>query len=387
MADISQIEVNGTTYDICDATARDSLSQYLPLTGGTLTGDLILDRHHVDGKWNFDMKQANNGVSSTNWLGMATITDKNDLRAGYVGATVRTSGRIDTALFAYNYNSNGERAADANVFSVNQDKEGNNSYYVTSPAAFRDAISAASSSHTHSYLPLSGGTLTNGIVVNGNVRLESTIGGYAFTAECTNIDLKKSNNNVTSDQWPGGLLIRDKNSYNISNFCSEVYSSGSTAAQMHVYNRTTSGSQAGHGHLGILCDKSGNISYVVSNPSAFRTAIGAAASSDIRLKSDIQPLGDEAIDFINNLTPSVYTINGEKQVGLIAQEVEKQDIWNTQMAFATHEGLDDWEIMEDGSPTYKLDYIRIIPPLVKTVQELQKQVDKLKLEIKQLKSN
>ena len=31
MADISQIEVNGTTYDICDATARDSLSQnYIP---------------------------------------------------------------------------------------------------------------------------------------------------------------------------------------------------------------------------------------------------------------------------------------------------------------------------------------------------------------------
>lgn len=27
MANITQVEVNGTTYDICDATARDSLSQ------------------------------------------------------------------------------------------------------------------------------------------------------------------------------------------------------------------------------------------------------------------------------------------------------------------------------------------------------------------------
>lgn len=333
------------------------------------------------------MKQANNGVSSTNWLGMATITDKNDLRAGYVGATVRTNGRIDTSLFTYNYNSNGERVADANVLSVNQDKEGNNSYYVTSPAAFRTAISAAAASHSHSYLPLSGGTLTGGIVLDGNVHMESPHGSYAFTAQATSIDLKKSNNGMSADDWPGGLLIRDKNSYNISNFCSEVYSNGNVASQIHTYNRNTSGTQTGHASFGIIVDKSGNVSYSLTNPSAFRTAIGAAASSDARLKSDIQPLGNEAIDFINNLTPSVYTINGEKQVGLIAQEVEKQDIWNTQMAFSTHEGLDDWEIMEDGSPTYKLDYIRIIPPLVKTVQELQKQVDELKLEIKQLKSN
>ena len=30
-ASISQLEVNGTTYDICDATARDSLSHVLEL--------------------------------------------------------------------------------------------------------------------------------------------------------------------------------------------------------------------------------------------------------------------------------------------------------------------------------------------------------------------
>lgn len=31
MADVSQLEVNGTTYNICDATARDSLSHVLEL--------------------------------------------------------------------------------------------------------------------------------------------------------------------------------------------------------------------------------------------------------------------------------------------------------------------------------------------------------------------
>lgn len=42
-ANVSQLEINGTTYDICDATARDSLSQYLPLTGGTISGNLLVE--------------------------------------------------------------------------------------------------------------------------------------------------------------------------------------------------------------------------------------------------------------------------------------------------------------------------------------------------------
>lgn len=36
MADVSQLEVNGTTYNICDATARDSLSQYCPFPVGAV---------------------------------------------------------------------------------------------------------------------------------------------------------------------------------------------------------------------------------------------------------------------------------------------------------------------------------------------------------------
>lgn len=36
MADVSQLEINGTTYNICDATARDSLSQYCPFPVGAV---------------------------------------------------------------------------------------------------------------------------------------------------------------------------------------------------------------------------------------------------------------------------------------------------------------------------------------------------------------
>lgn len=38
MADIVAIKANGTSYNIKDATARDTFSDYLPLSGGTVTG-------------------------------------------------------------------------------------------------------------------------------------------------------------------------------------------------------------------------------------------------------------------------------------------------------------------------------------------------------------
>lgn len=48
MANITQVEVNGTTYDICDATARDSLSQKVDKTGDTLTGSAGLKSSNLD---------------------------------------------------------------------------------------------------------------------------------------------------------------------------------------------------------------------------------------------------------------------------------------------------------------------------------------------------
>ena len=48
MADISQIELNGTTYDICDATARNSLSPFLEHFDFSKDGYIYADIDHFD---------------------------------------------------------------------------------------------------------------------------------------------------------------------------------------------------------------------------------------------------------------------------------------------------------------------------------------------------
>jgi len=118
-------------------------------------------------------------------------------------------------------------------------------------------------------------------------------------------------------------------------------------------------------------------SYSVTNPAQFRSAIGAAASSDIRLKRNVMDLKEEAVDFIRELKPIVYRMNEDRELGLSAQSVMAADRWDTNMAFQTNEGLDEWEKLPDGSPTWKLDYIRLIPPVVKTLQHILDRLDNL----------
>ena len=92
----------------------------------------------------------------------------------------------------------------------------------------------------------------------------------------------------------------------------------------------------------------------------------------------------EAIEFIDSLTAYQYDIGEGRwyrhEVGIIAQDVSAADPWKTTMAFETRkglDGLDDWEKMSDDSPTWKLDYIRLIPPLITTVQKLTKRIEEL----------
>jgi hypothetical protein len=53
-----------------------------------------------------------------------------------------------------------------NYIAIKVDKNGAKSYEVGDPSAFRTAIDAATADHTHSYLPLSGGTLTGNVFMN-----------------------------------------------------------------------------------------------------------------------------------------------------------------------------------------------------------------------------
>lgn len=91
--------------------------------------------------------------------------------------------------------------------------------------------------------------------------------------------------------------------------------------------------------------------------------------SDRRLKQDIEPekLG---LDFINQLVPVQYRMKARPQTkhhGFIAQDVEKLIDGNDDSLFQTH---------DDGM--HGVDYMGLIAPLVKAIQELSKQVEELK---------
>ena len=209
-----------------------------------------------------------------------------------------------------------------------------------------------------------GNTWTNGFVVR-DTRMPLT---HSFSAQTDSAGFFISPD-LTAGNFIGRMFMRE-------------YTSNSRALVLET-SRTISGSRKYNGFC-VGLDSSGNATYSVSNGANFRSAIGAAASSDRRLKTNLTPLGEEAVDFINSLTAYQYDIGEDMwrrhEVGVIAQDVSAADPWHTKMAFQTEEGLDgldDWEKMRDGSPTWKLDYVRLIPPLITTIQKLTKRIEEL----------
>ena len=179
----------------------------------------------------------------------------------------------------------------------------------------------------------------------------------------------------------------DKNNRILGQLLNEYGTSGESSTTL--YAAVANGSTQYLNGLSIKINRSNVASYSVGNAGNFRSAIGAAASSDRRLKSNIIHKKKKATEFIEELQPVEYDINGKHEIGIIAQDVYEADKWNTKMAFETVEGidgLDDWEKMPDGSPTWKLDYERIIPALVAALQQSNKKIEELESRIETLES-
>ena len=187
----------------------------------------------------------------------------------------------------------------------------------------------------------------------------------------------------------GKIEFQDKNGTWSSSIGNEANgSAGTVRTYFGLHNVKTDGTNVSQWFC-IDLKKDGTVAYSVPYTANFRSAIGAAASSDRRLKHDITPLGEEAVQFVKDLEPCVYIINGEHQVGFIAQDVAESDPWNTSMAFETKEGLDgldDWERMPDGSATWKLDYIRTIPPIAAALKKAMERIDQLEARVAELET-
>lgn len=110
--------------------------------------------------------------------------------------------------------------------------------------------------------------------------------------------------------------------------------------------------------------------------------------SDRREKQDIEDMDSRYVDFIMNLRPKRYHYikTGEKalRTGFIAQEVET-DLEEAGLKNEEFGGLKKKPLYYCGKLVdygYGLDYEDFVAALVLTVQDLQKQINILKKEIK-----
>lgn len=214
----------------------------------------------------------------------------------------------------------------------------------------------AASSHSHSYLPLSGGTITGNLTVNNSLTCNSriTVTGtkyphfYASDANCT---IGKDASNQLCIQ---GGTIRP----------------GGDGAQ-----------NLGNGahRWAVVYAKSGSIN-----------------TSDKNEKKDIQELEEQySKDIIMGLKPVSYKFiandSNRTHNGFIAQDIEESltSMGLTTQDFAAvckwqkvycEDGVNDIPI--EGEYSYGLRYEELIAPLVKVVQFQQQEIDTLKTQLK-----
>jgi hypothetical protein len=134
------------------------------------------------------------------------------------------------------------------------------------------------------------------------------------------------------------------------------------AGNVAIFNRTTSNGQV----VQFRRDNS-----IVGSVSVTTTATTYNTTSDARLKDDI---GDfDGLGIVEQLNPRKFAwkSDGQEDIGLYAQEV-KELVPNA--------------VSENEDGYYQMDYSKLVTPLIKAVQEQQKQIEELKQQLEELKN-
>lgn len=154
MANISSITAGGTTYNI-----KDSSGTYLPLAGGTMTG--VITRGTPSGISYIAGPGGSSGLH----------INKAEGSIWYPMVSTRTAGGGGWAIGNYN----DERLQFVYGTKANINSGTNATTIINLPSTTAGTIAlVGDNNHTHSYLPLSGGTLTGALTVSsGDVSLSA----------------------------------------------------------------------------------------------------------------------------------------------------------------------------------------------------------------------
>ena len=179
--------------------------------------------------------------------------------------------------------------------------------------------------------------------INGNVRrsnnlyLNPTTGAgrfkgnsTSFTLQDTVIDLADSSNGVSSTQTRA-YRLRDKNNWIISSFYGNI-GTNTISTGIYCYNRDKDNPNGTTYSAGIVIkiNKTGVISYEVTEPTAFRTAIGAGTSDLI-----IGTTSTTAMAGNTTFPTIIATDSGTNQLTLAASTKYKLTAGGTSYIFTT----------------------------------------------------
>jgi hypothetical protein len=175
------------------------LGSYLPLTGGTLTGNL-----HI--KNQFDLSKTDNDVSSTLWPGFRVFDKDGRISAQFTNG-VYPNGNNYVYMGLRQYNTAGDTIFDSGIGLV-VTKSGAATWQVSDPSEFRRAIGIPTL--LGGYLPLTGGTVTGAVALNGGIT--PIVSGNVQT-HGANGKLLIKNASVSGDSTPNnGLVLEYGNS-------------------------------------------------------------------------------------------------------------------------------------------------------------------------------
>ena len=277
-------------------------------------------------------------VDGTGHVSGATAVTKADITALGIPAqdTTYTLPAAGTALGGVK--SGGDVTISNGTITVNDDSH---AHVISNVDGLQTALDGkAASSHTHDYLPLSGGT------VNGNLTVTGVLKGgnqqaYYFNST-TNSQTLGTNNATGGTNIAGGA----------DSTCSIA---GAIVKTATVLPRSTNTYYCGNANFrwkGIY------------------SAAAVNVSSDERLKENIVKLhADEAVDFINSVDVCSFNYIGDdaEQIGVMAQDI-----------LAKAPNLAKALVTQDENGYYGVKTSDLVFPLIIAVQELTKQLKELK---------
>ena len=250
--------------------------------------------------------------------------------------TVYTLPAAGTALGGVK--SGGDVSISNGTITVNDDSH---NHVISNVDGLQTALDGkAENSHSHSYLPLSGGTVSGETNIEGVLRVN---GQQSFYFQTSTMSQTVGTNNAT-----GGTTI----------CCGSSADVAVNGANLKTPN----------------CLPKANNTYYCGNANFRWKGIYSAAavnvSSDERLKENIVKLhADEAVDFINSVDVCSFNYIGDsaEQIGVMAQDILLKAP-NLAKALVT----------QDENGYYGVKTSDLVFPLIIAVQELTKQVKELK---------